>query len=434
MLETAWALNNPESRADWGWRAMHGSVVLGKALVSSYYGRPIKYSYYSGCSTGGRQGLREIQQFPTSFDGALIGAPAWWATHLNNYITKAGTYNLPVADPKHIPMALVPFIKREVTRQCDSQDGVVDGIVSDPIQCEFDFGKLLCPAVKEDVTIADQNTTCLMPEQVDTAKRIYADYISSETGRTVYPGLTLSSEPQWPLLFGHTNPPSEYSANHPSRPSFHSPSPFGTGYASDFLLNNPNWDWRSYNDSLVSLADRLNPGRANADNFAALKAYKSRGGKLLLYHGLADGLVPVKGSLLYYNKTVSAFDGSLDSVRDFFRLFLVPGMQHCWNTDDAVKAPWNFGGATQAGAMGMGEWSVPGYRDARHDAMMAMMDWVEQGKAVDEVVATSWNGLWSVKSGVKRQRPLCAWPEKPVWDGKGDVDAARGWRCTKGGR
>ncbi|KAL2017195.1 hypothetical protein VTK56DRAFT_2515 [Thermocarpiscus australiensis] len=85
--DTSWARNQPEKKTDWGWRALHGSTVLGKKLVRAYYGgRPPKYSYYSGCSTGGRQGLKEIQTFPDSFDGALIGAPAWWTTHLNTYI------------------------------------------------------------------------------------------------------------------------------------------------------------------------------------------------------------------------------------------------------------------------------------------------------------------------------------------------------------
>ena len=89
--DTTWARNQPEKKTDWGWRAIHGSTVLGKQLVQAYYGdQALGYSYYSGCSTGGRQGLKELQNFPDSFDGALIGAPAWWTSHLNNYVTQAG--------------------------------------------------------------------------------------------------------------------------------------------------------------------------------------------------------------------------------------------------------------------------------------------------------------------------------------------------------
>ncbi|KAK4445101.1 Tannase/feruloyl esterase [Podospora aff. communis PSN243] len=420
-LETSWALRNPEARTDWGWRAMHGSIVLGKALVSAYYNRPISYSYFSGCSTGGRQGLREMQAFPDSFDGMLVGAPAWWTTHLSNWITKVGTYNFPVTSPHHIPMALAPFIADQVRRQCDPQDGVTDDIVSDPLNCTFDPAPLLCPPVHSDPTLpATTSDPCLTPAQLTTLRHIYADYRSPTADQLIYPGLTLSSEPQWSLLLGdHTDP----NATSPS------PSPFGTGYARNFLLDDPTWDWRRYDDALVTLADELNPGHANADDFSSLRNYQSRGGKLLLYHGLADGLVPTKGSLLFYNKTIDAFGGDIQAVTSFFKLLLVPGMQHCFNTDAHVQAPWNFGGATQAGAMGMGEWSVPGHRDAKHDAMMAMMEWVERGQEFKEVVATAWNQLWNASSGERRQRPLCVWPGKAVWDGRGDVDDAGSWRC-----
>jgi len=414
MIDTAWALNQPEKRTDWGWRAMHGTVVHGKALVAAYYSRPAAHSYYNGCSTGGRQGLREVQKFPDSFDGALIGAPAWWTTHLNNWITKVGTDNFPASDPKHIPMTLLPFLAHEARAQCDAQDGVVDSIVSNPMSCKYDFSKLLCTnstPLPDPTSFHGRN--CLTPIQLQTAMKIYGDYRSA-SGELLYPGLTISSESQWPLLIGEPT----------------GPSGFGVGYDKDFLYDDPNWKWESYNDSAIAEADARDPGQCNADNYGALKAYKQRGGKMILYHGLADGLVPTKGSLMYYDKTVQAFGGDLEGVRDFFRMFLVPGMHHCWNTDDAVKAPWNFGGATQAGAMGMGEWSVPGFKDARHDAMLAMIGWVEGGKVVEEIVATSWHSRWNASSGVVRQRPLCPWPEKALYNGVGDVNAANSWRCS----
>jgi len=317
-------------------------------------------------------------------------------------------------------MRLVGVVADEVTRQCDGVDGVEDGIVSDPLGCKFDVGALLCPPAPLFPLDPPERTTCLSVAQVNTLGRIYGDWMWKEEdggGKgVIYTGLTLSSEPQWDLLFGGDTP-----------------SPFGVGYAKDFLFDDEAWDWRGFNESVVSFADRTDPGEANAADVGALKGYKARGGKLVLYHGLADGLVPAKGSLLYYNKTLEAFGGDLAAVREFFRVFLVPGMQHCWNSAEKVKAPWNFGGATQAGAMGMAQWSVPGFRDSRHDAMMALMDWVERGEPVERIVATSWNGLWNASSGVKRQRPLCAWPERAVWDGVGGVDEAGSWKCEEGG-
>lgn len=80
-IDMAWALNRPESKTDWAYRALHGSVVLAKKIVNSYYDEQIRYNYYSGCSTGGRQGIKSAQDFPEDFDGVLAGAPAWWSTH-----------------------------------------------------------------------------------------------------------------------------------------------------------------------------------------------------------------------------------------------------------------------------------------------------------------------------------------------------------------
>lgn len=405
-LDVAWATNQPERKTDWGWRAMHGSTVLGKQLTSAYYGKPISHSYYSGCSTGGRQGLKEVQNSPDSYDGVLVGAPAWWLTHLLNWVTKVGMYNLPSTDPKHIPLTLAPALAAEVQRQCDGADGLIDGIVSDPEACDLDFDKLLCGNQTNETAI------CLSPPQVQTAKKVYSDYHSSVDGKLIYPGLTLSSEEQWWIVLGGST----------------EPSPFGVAWQRDMLFNDPHWDWRTYNDSVVAEADAIDPGQANADDFAAVKAFKARGGKMILYHGLADGLVPTKGSQMYYNNTIQAFNGSLDNVTDFFRLFLVPGMQHCWLT--SCGSPWNFGGSTHAGAMGMSEWSVPGFRDQKHDALLALIDWVENGNPVDQIVATAWKELQNPASGVWRQRPLCAWPATAKHDGKGDPDVANSWACV----
>ncbi|KAK0712948.1 Tannase/feruloyl esterase [Lasiosphaeria miniovina] len=404
VIDLNWALNQPEKRTDFGWRALHGTIVLGKTLTQAYYGsnQKIAYSYYNGCSTGGRQGLREIQEFPDSFDGALIGAPAWWTSHLNNYVTKLGIYNLPVSDPKHIPTALFSVIGDEVVRQCDSADGVKDGIVTSPELCAFDYSKLLCRG-------GGNSSTCLTSAQIETAKKVYSDAYSSVDGSLVYPGLTLSSEDQWYILLGGTEP-----------------SPFGVGYQRDFLLDDAAWDWRNYNDSLVKLAERTDPGGAQAVKFDT-SAFKRRGGKMLLYHGVADGLVPTKGSEYYYNKTVEAFGGDAGAVTDFLRFFLIPGMQHCWSTP--VGAPYNIAGAFQPGAMGSGQWSVPGFKDKDHDAVLALVDWVEHGRAVDSIIATTWNSPLDPSSGLLAQRPLCPWPQKAVYDKTGDVAAASSWSC-----
>lgn len=193
----SWALRSPEKRTDWGWRAMHGSVALGKQLVAAHYGKAIAYSYYSGCSTGGRQGLKEVQISPGSFDGVLVGAPAWWTTHVNTWITKAGTYNLPADGPNHVKAALFASMAREVIRKCDGLDGVEDGIVSAPEKCRPDYDVLSCsrPGAKR--------SACLTSDQMAMPRNIYADYRAS-TGELLYPGLSPGCEHQWAAVVNQT--------------------------------------------------------------------------------------------------------------------------------------------------------------------------------------------------------------------------------------
>lgn len=141
---STFALNNPDAKLDWLYRAMHGSIIVAKQVVQSVYAKPPSYSYYSGCSTSGYQGFRDMQMFPDDFDGLLIGAPAWWHSHLQTWSIKVGLYNQPVTAPTYISPSLFPVIGAEVIRQCDGADGLVDGIVSDPRSCDFYAEALLC--------------------------------------------------------------------------------------------------------------------------------------------------------------------------------------------------------------------------------------------------------------------------------------------------
>jgi Tannase and feruloyl esterase. len=411
--DSLWALNNTEKQADWGWRAMHGAVTLGKRIVTAYYATLIRHSYYSGCSTGGRQGLKELQISPDTFDGALIGAPAWWVNHLNLYILRVGLYNLPPSDPKHLSHGDIALVAGEVLRQCDGVDGVIDNIISAPELCKLDYDRLLCRT-------ESKKPDCLTADQLRTVKDIHADWINPETKSLLHPGFSLSSEPQWPWVL----PPNNI------------PSPYGTGYQSHFLLNTITWSLSPTSptpEALITLAESLDPGNATVSLTAltsSLRTFARRGGKLLLWHGLADGLIPAKSTHLLYNLTSSMLGSDL--VHSFMRLFLIPGLQHCWNTPEESNAPWAIGGAYQAVMMGTSEWSVPGFEgDKRFDALEGLIKWVEEGELVDSVVATTWDRPMDPKSGVKRQRPICAWPRKAVWDGVGKVDEWQSWKCIR---
>ncbi|KAL2107953.1 hypothetical protein VUR80DRAFT_4448 [Thermomyces stellatus] len=396
--DLSWALNNEERRRDWGWRAIHGTVDLSKRLVEAYYGEDLGHSYYAGCSTGGRQGLRELQSFPDSFDGAIIGAPAWNPPLLNTYVTRIGTYNLPSDDAKHIPEELLEVIHEEVLRQCDGLDGVDDGIISAPELCDVDLEPLSCDREGID------KSRCFTEPQLDTVRKIYANFYVVD--KFVWSGYDPGSELQWSTVITNDDP-----------------SAFGVGFQRYFVNDDPEWSWRSFNNSLFSYAADKNPGESRADKYD-LSEFRDRGGKIIMYHGAADGLVPTRGSNVYYDR-VSDTMGRPPT--DFFRYFLVPGMQHCWDT--AVDAPWYFAAPFQAGVLGNDTWSVPGFRDSEHDILLALVDWVEEGKPVESLVATTWTVSNDSDTDVLRQRPLCPYPEKAIYHGEGDADQASSWHC-----
>ncbi|KAJ9150152.1 Carboxylic ester hydrolase [Coniochaeta hoffmannii] len=401
--DNTWALNNPEAVKDWGYRAVHGTVELGKRIAEGYYGSEIKYSYYMGGSTGGRQGLKEAQISPESFDGMVIGAPAWWTSHMQPWTTKVATYNLPVDGPNRVPPSFFPLLEKEVLRQCDGVDGLEDGIITRPDLCNFDYTTLACSG---DTAVT---TTCLTPAQIQTVKNVHSPYIAD--GKFAFPGLELSSESQWSFLLSDSKP-----------------STFGDGYIQNFVLNDPSWSWESYTDSLVWEADALDPGSCDADDHAALSSFRDRGGRIVMYHGVADALIPFGSAGLFYDKTAEALGGGDHAgLADWFRFFEVPGMQHVVGT--AEDAPWYFAGANAAGALGTDVYSTPGFEDTRHDVLLAVMEWVEKGKPVDEIVATTWTKFNDHSSGVLRQRPLCPFPKKQTYDGKGDEKVPGSFYC-----
>jgi feruloyl esterase len=400
VADISWALNLPEKKTDFGYRAMQGSVDLAKNITQAYYGQDLSYSYYSGCSTGGRQGLKEAQVSPDHFDGLLVGAPAWYTAHLQTWTIKVATYNLPTSDPKHIPASLFSVLAAEVLKQCDAVDGVRDGIVSKPDSCSFNSTVLSCD-------LPGANTTaCLTALQLDTLANIYGDYYAE--GLFAFPSLLLSSEAQWSVLL-----------------SGDEPNGLGAEYPGNWLFNDASWNWTSYNDSIVRIADELDPGHPTANDYD-MSPLQNNGGKIIMYHGMADGLIPTYSSKVFYERAAAAMGGA-DSLDSWFRFFLVPGMHHCDGT--SADAPWYFAGGNQAGSLNSSLHSTPGYSDAQHDALLALMDWVEKDVPVDTIIATTWYNASDPESGVLRQRPLCPYPTEATWDGVGDADLATSWSC-----
>ena len=378
---------------------------MGKSITTSYYGKSPSYNYYSGCSTGGRQGMKEAQMFPDEIDGIVAGAPAWWTEHLQLQNLKVGLYNLPVGAPNHIDPSLFSVIGAEVLKQCDGQDGVKDNIISDPMSCNFRPETLLCAGNVTNSTAAG----CLTNPQIDTLYHIYNDWV--EANQTlVFPHLQLGSEAQWVVLAGSP-----------------APTTLGTDYVKYFLGLGPDWNWETdFNPSLVTLSEEVNPGNATANDFNLAPFYQ-RGGKLLQYHGLADGLIATGSSIYLYNHILRTMAPQGINLDDFYRFFLVPGMQHCAGTPMDVNAPWYFAGANQAVDLGTNVHSVPGFEDAQHDVLLAVMAWVENGTAPTQIIGTKYEND-TTHDAVYRQRPLCIYPQVAKYVG-GDQDAATSWEC-----
>lgn len=379
---------------------MHGSVVAAKKLTTSYYKKDLKRSYYSGCSTGGRQGLKEAEAYPEDFDGILAGAPAWWTAHLQPWTARITLYNLPSTANYHIPASLFAAINAEVLKQCDPQDGLVDGIISDPEACNFRAETLLCGSTTANAS------NCLTSPQLDTLHNLYSDYIG-ENNTFFFPALSKGTESQPFLITGDA------------------PNPLGTDYVKYFLGLGPNWDFKQYNDAIISLSDRINPGNATVK--FDLSAYQRKGGKILSYHGLADPLIPTKSTPYFYNQVDRTLAPKGVQIDSFFKFFLVPGMSHCSGTTPAYNAPWYFAGANQQPVLGP-VYSTPGFEDKEHDALLALMAWVEEGRVPEYVIGTKYvNDTQHDK--VSRQRPLCMYPKQAKYTGKGDANDAKNWKC-----
>ncbi|KDQ55810.1 hypothetical protein JAAARDRAFT_159213 [Jaapia argillacea MUCL 33604] len=389
--------HNDNAIIDWAYRALHLSVGFGKQVVQQYYGSATSKSYYLGCSTGGRQGLKEVQQFPEDFDGVVVGSPANWMSHLAPWSILVNLNVLPVDSPQWIPADMwTGLIHNEVLNQCDALDGVTDGILNDPRMCYFRPETLACRP--------GQNTsTCLNLAQINAIHQIYSPYY--ETNQTyIFAGYYPGGELGYPYgLVGPT--PFEISGD----------------YYRYFVLNDTTWNMTSLNYSVIQLGDELDPGMENAisPNITAF-AGPGHNGKVLHYVGWADQIIS-PGNSLYYYETVHAFmqAESEMNIDDFYRLFTVPGMQHCKGGYGANA----FGGSGQAAA------SMPPLSyDPQHNALAAMVAWVEEGIAPSSFVAAYYNNNTET-DGVAFTRPLCKYPASIKYMG-GDPNAATSFICA----
>ena len=364
----SFGLGHPEKVVDFGYRSIHEMTVVANAAIEAHYGEAPRYSYWNGCSAGGRQAMKAAQRFPEVFDGIIAGAPGL------DWTGRAGG-SLRVAKPLEADEALRlsaedrQLVHHAVLAACDAEDGVEDGVVGDPERCGFDPGTLLCEDAGDE--------SCLTAAQVGTVRMLYSSPENPRTGRPIT-GLLPGSELGW-TDFGWTN------------------SARATGLEQFRYLTfaDPEWTIDRFNfETDIVLAEERDNDTLNALD-PNLKPFFEHGGKLISYHGWSDPQISPANVTQYYRRVVEALGGR-DAVHDSYRLFMAPGMGHC-------------GG---------------GNGPSRFDMLAVLEAWVEAGEAPDHVIASR------MRDGeVDRTRPLCPYPEQAAYTGSGSTDEAENFVC-----
>jgi hypothetical protein len=396
-----WSFRMGDIRAviDFSYRATHVVTLAAKEIVDEFYGNAPKRSYFMGCSTGGVQGVIEAQRYPNDFDGIIAGAPAYSTGP--SYLEWGARANLdskgkPILDPKKLPM-----VRKAVLEACDASDGTADGILQDPRRCSWSPKELLCKS--------GNAANCLTSAEADVVNKIYAGPMNSK-GETLsfgYSGMTRGSEYSWsPSFIGFPGQPA-------TRLQDLTVS-FGDGLYPQVAANagKPyDYDKDPQRGDFGGWGGPIGQWLRYAQN-PDLRRFERAGGKMIVYHGWDDNEVAPGASADYYDLVTRTMGGE-DSVKKFFRLFMIPGMGHC--------------------RRGPGGDSV--------DYIRYLEEWVEHSRAPDQVTVhhlakeQSYLGLPRVRfpidpAAYDRTRPVYPYPDTAVWSGEGDITKADFWKMA----
>ena len=419
---------DPQARSDYGYNA-HGRVaVAAKAILQAYYQKSPRYSYFEGCSEGGREGLMFSQRYPDLFDGVIAGNPgmdlpkaavaeAWDTQAFAGAARGLTPFGNPDLASSFTPAELTT-VSQAILPACDAQDGLVDGMVLNPQACRFDPN-----------TLGPAGTGALSSAQVTALQKVFGGAKDSR-GAALYagwfwdPGIAAPGWRQWKLgpvfpfpgntslnttlggsalPFIFTTPPNQATGGTsldastvitsagpvPTLPGIDDAfMPWLLSFSMDVDAPKIYAHGGAFSESAM---DFMGTGSTRYEHFRA------SGKKLMVYSGQADPVFSSKYHIRWYNKLVQA-TGDLRKTQDFARLFVVPGMNHC-------------GG---------------GYATSQFDAFGALVHWVEKGTAPQSLLgtapaATPWPG---------RTRPLCAWPAQPRYTGQGSIEDAASFVCV----
>ena len=336
-----------DARIDFAYRGQHLTHVAAKALIKKYYGQAAKFSYFSGCSDGGREALMEAQRFPDDFDGIIAGAPASMFVTQNTYFWQWSVFGNTGADGKPILTAdKLPILHQAVLDQCDALDGLKDGLISDPLGCHPDFSTIQCKPGQDPAT-------CVTPAQIKVALGVYSGAHDSEGNRLFPGGIMPGSEMYWGGSFA---------------------KPAGTdltGTAGVAGMANGTYKYLAFekNPPVDSTSKDLKFTKAEFAEItklrglydatdADLKPFASHGGKLIMFHGTYDGGMSPYNTILYYMEIEKIMGKT--AAENFARLYIFPGGYHC----SGGEGPFRVG------------------------LLYPLMAWVEKGHAPNMLVAS----------------------------------------------
>lgn len=393
-----WVIGHPEKVKDFGYRAVHETNEKAKQIIAAFYQRAPKYSYFNGCSEGGREAMMEAQRYPDDFNGILAGASALkWTELMAAFAWNAQALN---NSSSFISPGKRNAVREAALAACASQDGVKDNYIKDPLSCHFDPAVLLCKDSDSDA--------CLTSDQLAALKKIYAGPKNPQTGKQISSGYEPGAEGV-PGIPGIAFDSYVYGTG----PGMSLDAIFSTAFYGGFVFENPKWKFSDLNfDKDIATTEEKVGASLNALN-PDLSAFRKHGGKLIQYHGWNDGSPSPHHAVEYYDDAMAKM-GGFKSTSKFYRLFMAPGVMHC----GGGAGPNMFGN--------MLDFTAPD--DPDRNIFVALERWTEKGVAPERIIATKYADDDPTKS-VEMTRPLCPYPQVAKWMGKGSTSDANSWVC-----
>jgi feruloyl esterase len=374
IADEHWVLGDPQRLVNLGYRSNHLLQETAKNIIAAFYGKAPKFSYFIGCSGGGRLGMKEVQQFPDDYDGVITGTPAPVPSIMTTRILQQGVDML--KNPSvHVTQADWQLVAHAGIKDCDDSDGVRDGVAEDPRRCHIDWESIRCKL--------GNKTGCLTNEQIQLAQSIYAP-IRDDSDRQLDPALM------------------------PGSAAVIQPVTRG-GMIGEMVYRDPNWD-----PLTLRFADAWHGLQKAFPDFdiavTDLSPFQKHGGKIIGYQGWLDPTVLASNTVRGYEAVESTMGGPA-KTQDFYRLFMVPGMAHC-------------GGGPGANEFGGSGADAP-IVDANHDLLSALEAWVEKGAPPERIIASRVE-----QQRVVRTHPLCAYPKQAKYSGSGNPNDAANFTCV----